>query len=126
VLGFSQGATLAASLVAQHTRQHLSNSNPVFQCAISICSIGLWDSCGEGRKLCASIDGEVITIPTAIIPGSKDQQREESIELSKMCNSQTREVFDHGGGHEVPRGAKVTAEMVRSISAVIDRALFVQ
>ena len=129
MIGFSQGAGLAASFIyqqVQQAQQDRTNANMPFRCAVFICAPGAWDSRGEGRKLSAGVDGEVIRIPVANIVGRKDSNYESGLELSRLCDSATREVLDHGGGHEIPRGAETMQEMVRSITMVIDRALLMQ
>ncbi|MCJ1404141.1 hypothetical protein MMC11_007366 [Xylographa trunciseda] len=123
VIGFSQGACLAASLMMQHARKEPPQST--FRCAIFICGIEPWNMT-DGRTYNTTTDGELIQVPVATIYGSKDYQwAEASLALSRLCNSQTKEVFDHGRGHEIPRTSELTAGMARVIRKVIDRALHI-
>lgn len=126
IMGFSEGASLAATYIVQRTQHDLTMREPVFRCAVFICAGNAWDSRGEGSELNASLVGEAIQIPTAHIVGSKDEHFHASIGLSKLCDSQTREVFNHEGGHEVPRGAKVTRGMAMCINSVIEKADLMQ
>jgi len=120
VIGFSQGACLAASLMMQHARKEPPQS--IFRCAVFICGIEPWNMT-EGKPYNAMTDGELIHVPTATIYGSKDYQwAEASLALSRLCNAQIKEVFDHGRGHEIPRASELTSEMARIIRKVIDRA----
>ena len=126
VLAFSQGATLAALLILDHLKDNPIDHTPAFKCGIFICGgrPRAFDG-GVYRNLSSDIDGEVITIPTVHIFGSGDiEHYSDSLELSKLCDSQTRETLDHRGGHEVPRGPKITAEMASLITNMMDRAIF--
>ncbi|RAH61611.1 EF-hand calcium-binding domain protein [Aspergillus piperis CBS 112811] len=67
-----------------------------------------------------------IDIPTVHIYGDKDPRWSAGIQLSQACNATKRRMYNHGGGHEVPRTNEVTtgmAELVRWAlreAAVID------
>lgn len=57
-----------------------------------------------------------IRIPTVHIYGSKDPRYFAGVQLSSFCDPQTRKVYNHGGGHEIPRGEAVSrtiADLVR-------------
>ncbi|MCJ1389264.1 hypothetical protein MMC18_002120 [Xylographa bjoerkii] len=122
VIGFSQGACLAASLMIQHARKQPPHS--FFRCAVFICGIEPRNIL-DGKTYNAATDGELIQVPTATIYGSKDYQWvEASLALSRLCNSQSKELFDHGRAHEIPRTSALTSGMARVIRKVIDRALY--
>lgn len=128
VMAFSQGASLAATVIAQPVQHNQASVNCGFKCAVLICPgqpldpVALWR--GEVRTLEAKVDGDVIQIPTAIIMGSKDPSLQDSLNLYNLCCAQTRELSDHGGGHEVPLASKhITSKMVDAIKTVIDKAL---
>lgn len=58
-----------------------------------------------------------IRIPTAHIYGSKDPKWPSSIQLAYFCNN--RAMFDHGGGHDIPRSTAVSvriAEMLKQLA----------
>ena len=124
IMGFSEGASLAASFIA--SQKNWSEDSPPFKCAVFICAGGAWDSQGQGKQLQPSDLDDLIHIPAANIMGSKDEHYAQSFNLSQGCDIRTREIFDHGGGHEIPRGPKVTVEMAMAINAVIDKALLTQ
>ena len=47
--------------------------------------------------------------------------------LGHLCQERGKVVFDHGGGHEIPRQPKeITAQMAQAILDPIQKALFVQ
>ncbi|MCJ1379110.1 hypothetical protein MMC17_002210 [Xylographa soralifera] len=122
VIGFSQGACLAASLMIRHAQKQPPQS--IFRCAVFICGIEPWNV-SEGRNYNVAMDGEVIQVPTATIYGSKDYQwGEASLALSRLCNSESKEIYDHGRAHEMPRPSELTSGMARTIRKVIDRALY--
>lgn len=57
-----------------------------------------------------------IPIPTVHIYGSKDPRYAAGVHLSGICEPGKRRVYDHGGGHEVPRTTAVSnaiAELVQ-------------
>ena len=121
VMGFSQGASIAATFIVKMSSEASTLIDSAFRCAIFICAGDAWDSHGGGTVLRADVVGEVIRIPTVHIIGFKDQMYESSVGLSRLCDGQCREVFDHGGGHEVPRAAKATTRMAQVIKTVIER-----
>ena len=123
-MGFSQGAALAARYIIRNTQKDPFNLNPVFRCGVFICAGGIWEERDEGRKTDSGpIPRPLIEIPTVHVFGSKDKNFDISVRLSELCDSRTREMFDHGGGHEVPRSAKVTTKIADSIILVMERAM---
>lgn len=125
VIGFSQGASLAAMHIIRTAQRH---AECPFKCAIFFSCSGLYDPAalvdqGEARKLDPVAEGEIIRIPTIHIWGQKDLIKEESEILSKLCDKQVRTVFVHEGGHEVPGlGGKGTViETVKAMRRGIDR-----
>ncbi|MCJ1355411.1 MAG: hypothetical protein MMC33_005402 [Icmadophila ericetorum] len=124
VIGFCQGACLAASLLIHHSGR--GRSDPIFKCAIFICGIEPWNL-QEACKYDAAVDEELIRIPTAIIVGSKDRDYlKASLSLSRLCHAQSRELFDHGRGHTIPRTSDLTVGMAHAIKVTIEKALVSQ
>jgi predicted esterase len=103
VLAFSQGA----GLVATHlVRKHFLGAASPFRCAILIAPISVYDPAayterGEVRVL-GEEAGPLIHIPTVVMWGERDERKEESRGLVKLCEPSLVEVFVHEGGHEVP------------------------
>ncbi|PWY91352.1 EF-hand calcium-binding domain protein [Aspergillus sclerotioniger CBS 115572] len=57
-----------------------------------------------------------INIPTVHIYGEKDPRWSAGIQLSQACDPAKRKLYDHGGGHDIPRTREVTnnlEELVR-------------
>ncbi|KAF2259790.1 hypothetical protein CC78DRAFT_571633 [Lojkania enalia] len=59
-----------------------------------------------------------ISIPSAHVYGRKDKWNLHSKDLVKLCERGSAETFEHGGGHEVPRGcAEEIADIVETVIA---------
>ncbi|KAL8715723.1 MAG: hypothetical protein Q9220_000390 [cf. Caloplaca sp. 1 TL-2023] len=54
------------------------------------------------------LGGLRIKIPTVHVYGSKDPRCPASLQLAELCEKRWRRVFDHGGGHDVPRKTEVS------------------
>ena len=126
VLGFSQGASLAASFIAQQSLDITQNARHDFRCAVFICGTNGLHTAGNGRILGVEEDGEIIQIPTVHIFGSKDPLVQESLNLSKICDHRSRVMYDHKGGHEVPRKAALVSEMAACISKALEKSVLMQ
>lgn len=125
ILGFSQGASLAVSYLAKQALAPLSHPERQMKCAIFICATNGVHVAGS-RALNAEDDGEVIQIPTVHIVGSNDSVVEESLGVSRICDRRSRVVWDHKGGHEVPRRTSIVAEMASCIRETLDKAILLQ
>ena len=125
VMGFSQGAALAAMLLARDTSS-VPFSFAIFLCAgLPFCEASLRK--GVLRHLDATVDRELIRVPTAHIVGAKDDALEASLGLRDLCYGRVRGFFDHGAGHEVPISPKgITGDMAKCAENAIARATFVQ
>lgn len=53
-----------------------------------------------------------IRIPTVHVYGAKDPRFVASLQLSETCVAERRRVYDHGGGHEIPRFEAVSTNIV--------------
>ncbi|GFF29879.1 hypothetical protein IFM58399_02406 [Aspergillus lentulus] len=79
------------------------------------------DASGGGAVDEEELRGEIrgpfkVGIPTVHVYGSKDPRYAAGVQLSGICESGKRRVFDHGGGHEIPRTDRVSrtiADLVR-------------
>ncbi len=131
VMGFSQGAALAAMLMIRHYSSTMSESEGPFRFAVFICAavphkeVALRH--GMVEFLDPAVDGQPIKVPTTNIVGARDPHIGNAITLGNLCQDRGRAVFDHGGGHEIPRHPKeITAEMAHAILDTIQKAFFVQ
>jgi hypothetical protein len=94
--------------------------------------VGLWDDTsdllhdpdvmpGERDVFGIDMEGGVpedlrIGLPTVHVYGAKDPRWPSSMQLAYFCKD--RKMFDHGGGHDIPRSTEVSeriAEMVRGL-----------
>lgn len=57
-----------------------------------------------------------INIPTVHIYGIKDPRYTSSIQLANFCVGDKRRVFDHGGGHDIPRTTRVSEQIAVAVS----------
>jgi pimeloyl-ACP methyl ester carboxylesterase len=59
-----------------------------------------------------------IQIPTVHIIGRKDPRYHSGLHLATLCNPKTRDIYDHGGGHDIPR----TDAVSRTIATLVKKA----
>lgn len=64
-----------------------------------------------GLDLTRFPDGLKIDMPTVHVYGIKDPRYPASIQLAHFSNPDRRRVFDHGGGHEIPRTTAVSQKI---------------
>ncbi|MCJ1293425.1 hypothetical protein MMC34_004980 [Xylographa carneopallida] len=130
VLAFSQGAALASTLIV-----HLSQLDPAGQTLAPVFKVAVFIAGGvpvdpdllihrgELRQLSGSVDGCLISIPTANIYGRNDTLWPGSSEqLSELCDEKAKAVLVHDGGHEVP-GSGTSKDALISTVKVIRRAV---
>jgi hypothetical protein len=129
VLGFSQGAGLAAMLLVR--RAYLSPENPSpFKCAVFFSPVSVYDPVaylerGQQKVVTGMVNGNYpINIPTLLVYGKNDGRKGECETLVKTCNPNVLEVLVHDGGHEIP-GIGLRGEMatvVKLMRRVVYRA----
>ncbi|OQE31133.1 hypothetical protein PENFLA_c002G06824 [Penicillium flavigenum] len=124
VIGFSEGAQTAASLILEERRRESELGRiPRLKCAIMF---GGWPPVHPvtGKVVTADDYYEVpITIPTCHVVGASDPFLDGSMALYNMCDPDTADLFDHGAGHLIPRKkqtadeiAVVVREMINSVA----------
>ncbi|KAJ5263323.1 hypothetical protein N7478_010928 [Penicillium angulare] len=121
VLGFSQGAGLAATLIIDHAKTH-PDERPLFRAAVFLCGDSPWESSGL-LKVPATSDTYPINIPTANVVGKQDRVLENSMKLYKLCEPSKATFYDHGGKHMVPFDAKNQEGIVKIIDETIAKAM---
>ncbi|CAK3733238.1 Hypothetical predicted protein [Lecanosticta acicola] len=62
-----------------------------------------------------------IDIPTFHVYGHKDPMCTASLILSNLCREDRRQVYDHGGGHDIPRPSWVSEDLAGGIRRVKER-----
>ncbi|KAE8351364.1 serine hydrolase FSH [Aspergillus coremiiformis] len=117
VMGFSQGAALAFSLLVNHAKIH---GVPLFKAAVFICGAAPFEP--SGRETIKSTPGEyLVKIPTAHIVGKQDQLYDTGLYLYGLCEPSKAEFYDHGSRHMIPFDGKNTEAMVSAIEKTIER-----
>jgi predicted esterase len=131
VMGFSEGAAVALSLLAMHERLlNDHESSPFrFKCGIMFCGAAAFDvaSLGEGvlRKLDLATGDRAVTLPTAHIWSRKDDMHPGFGEASRaICSASSMEEYVHELGHTVPGARSETGviEATQAIRRTIERA----
>lgn len=121
VMGFSQGAALAAAMIAHHEKTN-PGAAPLFRAAVFICGGAPWDSSGI-EYIAPKPDAFAITIPTAHIVGKLDPLYPESMKLFGLCEPAKAVFYDHESKHMVPFDMKNTEEMTRVVEETVARAI---
>jgi predicted esterase len=129
VIGYSQGASLAAMYLIQHSKKNPTAPLP-FKCAIFFSGGIPLDPMALAQQKLVLLDektvGPLLLLPTANIWGRNDFVWPGSSEhLFKLCDPSQRDVFLHDEGHDIPGGRAKDAVLgsVRIIRRTIDKAL---
>ncbi|PHH89776.1 hypothetical protein CDD83_5287 [Cordyceps sp. RAO-2017] len=120
VLGYSEGAMTAATLILEEKRKFEEEGIPR-RLKYGLFFAGWPPLCLKGeysRTLLADEDEEMIDIPTCHIIGCRDPYIHGAMALYNVCDPDTAEIFDHGGGHTLPRDGTTIKELVSSVSSV--------
>ena len=123
VIGFSQGAMLAATILIDQSRDPSASLSPPLKCAMLACAPLPFDIKRECRFEPGDENPKIIRIPTFHVVGRQDEYYQESIGLSRLCDVTLRQIYDHGGGHEIPKKTTVTdalADGLRKCVVVAD------
>ncbi|KAF2676017.1 hypothetical protein K458DRAFT_380541 [Lentithecium fluviatile CBS 122367] len=130
VIGFSQGAALAATLMIKQGRNHYSTVHPLFQCAIFLCAGAPYDPValdqGKAVLLEAKPDAPSIRVATAHVVGEKDDALAASLALVEQCDPRNHRVYMHAGGHDVPREVQGVRRMISVVEEVLHLASHAQ
>ncbi|KAJ5628113.1 hypothetical protein N7490_010341 [Penicillium lividum] len=124
VIGYSEGAEIAASLILEEERLSKESGRiPRIKCAIFMCGWPPKDPVTGNIVLADDYDREVIKIPTCHVVGAMDPFLDGSMALYNLCDPDTADLFDHGGGHVIPRSketltdlTEVIRDMIRSVA----------
>ncbi|KAL7922834.1 serine hydrolase FSH [Trichoderma austrokoningii] len=119
ILGYSEGATTAATLILEEQRLFREQGRPRrIKSAIFFAGwppVQIVD--GRVQTLLADEHDVLIDIPTCHVVGCSDPYIHGAVALYGICDEDTAILFDHGKGHTVPRD-EVT---VRELSEAIER-----
>lgn len=119
VIGYSEGAMIAGSLILEELRRQKEyGRTPRIKCAVFLSGWPAIDpsSC---RPLLADEAAELIDIPTCHAIGAEDPYIDASMALYDLCEPDKAVLFDHGGGHILPRGRTTVQELVENIREMV-------
>ena len=119
LLGFSEGASVAASLLLRQAAEKPKNQ---FKFAIFLCGTPP-HRCQDGAVILADESSARITLPTAHIVGSSDPCYQASLALYNLCDGQMSRIYDHGKSHTIPWDPRTTQGIARQIQEVIQMSL---
>ncbi|PNY26862.1 uncharacterized protein TCAP_03220 [Tolypocladium capitatum] len=113
ILGYSEGATAAATLILEEARRWEEEGRPR-RIKHAIFFAG-WPPVrlrnGSVECLLADESDNVIDVPTCHVVGCNDPYIHGAMALFGMCNEDTAMLFDHGKGHTVPRDTRTIQEL---------------
>ena len=125
ILGFSQGAEVAASLL------FYQGQDVTFKFGVFIGGGQPFDvtALATGKdskpvKMRAETHSARIQIPTAHVIGRSDAYREFSKGFVALCNPREAKVYDHKGAHIVPRGQEAMEDLTAALNWVVERAMY--
>ena len=125
ILGFSQGAEVAASLLL-HQGQNVKFKFAVFIGGTQPFDVSALASGKDSKpvKMRADTHSARIDIPTAHVIGRSDAYREFSKAFVALCNPREVKVYDHKGAHIVPRGQEAMEDLTAALNWVVERAMY--
>jgi hypothetical protein len=121
VIGYSEGCSIASSLImAERHRQETTGRVPRIKCAMFIAGMPPICPVTDRLALADEIDGPAIMIPSCHILGSQDPLCGGAMALYNICDPDTADLFDHGGGHILPRDPKIQSEIAETVRDMIE------
>ena len=119
VIGFSEGAEIAASLILEEQRRQREYGRaPRLKCAVLICGWPPMDPV-SGKLVLADDEVDLIKIPTCHIVGAADPFLDAAMALYNLCDPDSADLFDHGGGHVVPRARQTVDDITTVVRDMI-------
>ncbi|CAG8028881.1 unnamed protein product [Penicillium olsonii] len=120
IIGYSEGAQVAASLLMEEQRRAELGRTPRIKCAIFFSGWPPVHPVTGKIVLADDFEKEPFTLPTCHVIGACDPFLDGSMALYNMCDPDTADLFDHGGGHALPRAKKATDELALVIHEMIN------
>ncbi|KJZ74255.1 hypothetical protein HIM_06261 [Hirsutella minnesotensis 3608] len=125
ILGYSEGAMTAATLILEEKLRWESQGVPRrIKCAIFFAGwppVRLLEQTVE--PMLADESEDLIDVPTCHIIGCKDPYVHGALALFNMCDPDTAQLFDHGQGHTLPRDEKTISELACYVQTTIDKCV---
>ena len=122
IIGYSEGASIAASFVVDYLRKCAQKEIQVsLKCAVFIS--GGPPSLPDGTGfILADEHGQIITMPTCHIIGYNDPMIDGVLALYHVCDQASATIVDHCIGHSLPRDPISSRLMIKGIRDLIIRA----
>ncbi|KAI1107163.1 serine hydrolase-domain-containing protein [Jackrogersella minutella] len=123
LIGYSEGAMMAASICAEENRRWEESGIPR-RIKFAIFFAGSPPLVSEGDKFVTKLadeHGTSIDIPTFHVFGSNDPLVYSSVALYNACNQELAQLYDHGLGHLVPRDGDNVEQLGDTLSDVITK-----
>ncbi|RYP03313.1 hypothetical protein DL765_010540 [Monosporascus sp. GIB2] len=123
ILGYSEGATVAATLILEESRRLQEEGRPR-RIKYGIFFAGWPPVRLQGDHIQALLADEAenaIDVPTCHVIGCKDPYIHGAMALYSMCDEDTALLFDHGKGHTVPRDARTIRELAEAVETTWQR-----
>lgn len=141
IIGYSEGATMAASLILDEDRKAQETGRPRrIRCAIFITG---WPPLSPEEDVVLADESDyTLDIPTLHVVGADgnfdvycpfqtiyslfifgtDPYRYGALALFNICDPDTAAMFDTGRGHTIPRSGPIITELGNAVRDLIDRA----
>ncbi|CAG8195879.1 unnamed protein product [Penicillium salamii] len=121
IIGYSEGATMAASLIMDEERKAQEMGRPRrIKCAVFITG---WPPLSpEENVVLADESDYILDVPTLHVVGANDPYRYGALALFNVCDPDTAAMFDTGRGHTIPRSGQVILELGNAVRDLVDKA----
>ncbi|GKZ24282.1 hypothetical protein AbraIFM66951_011194 [Aspergillus brasiliensis] len=125
VLGFSEGATVASTLLLEEERLvRETGRRRRLQYGVFLAGWSPLRIVGDRVKGCVADECEdIIEVPTCHIIGANDPYVDGTMALYGMCDPDTAVMFDHGKGHTIPRDVATMKEAAEAIEQTRRRGI---
>lgn len=125
VLGYSEGASLGASVLLDEAFRVQAGTRAHRQLACGIFLTG-WPPMGpNGRSFVLrdeDADDVEVDVPTLHVIGANDPYKDGALALYNVCDPGTANLFDTGKGHTLPRSGPVLTELVDAVEQMLEEA----
>ena len=108
VIGFSQGAAVAANILLLYQAKNLFGPPP-FKVAVFLCATSLYGA-PERKEYEAYIQGlskNPFQLPTVHVVGKLDPDLQFSLDMMRLCDKRLMRTVEHAKGHEISRDLAV-------------------
>ncbi|KAH8655790.1 serine hydrolase FSH [Xylariales sp. PMI_506] len=121
IIGYSEGATMAATLILEEQRRFEEEGTPRrLKCAAFFAGwppVKIVD--GKVETMLADVTDDMLDIPTFHIVGCNDPYIQGAMALFNTCDEDHAILFDHGKGHTVPRDQRTIKELATAFEQFV-------